>query len=225
MKTLIIGYGFTGRSLHKLLPKADIADIKPPNSAIMKFDCNNQDYWNILASYDAVVFTCELSSIEDSSKLASILKSKKIIILSTAKSYKVDKVNELITESSPLNANHRTKSEEAFINTADILCLALIWGYERSPEKWLKSGKITNGNKFVNFIHVDDLCKIITLCLKNKKPAGRILISDGKPEIWQTIADKYSILLPSKECGKESKKLSNKKLLSLLPDNFKFKVP
>lgn len=225
MKALIVGYGFTGKKLHQLLPEADVADISPCGPEVIQFDYNNPDDWHILKSYDYVIFTCELKSVEASTKIAAILDSKKVVILSTAKTFVNYIANEVITEESPLTNCPRCQSEEVFVNSADILCLALIWGYERSPEKWLKSGRIANGNKYVNFIHVDDLCRIIVLILKNNTPSGRILVSDGKPEPWQKIADKYSIKLPSRKCGKESKKLSNKKLLSLLPGDLEFKSP
>lgn len=225
MKLLIIGNGFTGSKLKQMLPGADVADIHPDDEHTISFDYKNENDWEILDEYSHIVFTCKIDCSEKAAKLSQKLKAKKVILLSTAKAFHTTSADETISESSSLVHSLRNSAESFFSSYADILHLGLIWGGKRQPEKWIKSSKIKNGNKLVNFIHVDDLSKVIINLLRKDEQKGRLLVSDGQPLSWNSLAEKFNVKLPIQNCGPESKKIDNQKLLSILPKNFKFTLP
>ena len=72
-------------------------------------------------------------------------------------------------------------------------------------------------------IHVDDLCRIISILAGQFRP-GPILISDGKPLRWQEIAKAYKFNLQESSPGLESRSFDTTKLTSLLPEDFTFRT-
>ena len=209
-----------------MLPEADTADIAPKDDSTIHLDYRDEKSWSLFNKYCYIVFTCKLNCPQSAERLSQKLKhKKKIILLSTAKAFTTSTAGETINENFRLDASLRNSAESQFLPFASILHLGLIWGQNRIAEKWLKSGKIKNGNKLVNFIHVDDLCQIIICLLKQEEQHGRLLVSDGQPVQWHSLAERYDIKLACSECGPESKKIDNHKLLSLLPHDFQFTLP
>ncbi|MCM8537979.1 MAG: hypothetical protein NE334_18700 [Lentisphaeraceae bacterium] len=224
MKTLIIGNGFCGAYLNKALPSSDIAEL--PEKAVegtIPFDLRDESQWSLFYDYKNIIITCKIDTESLGKKLALFLNKKFVIVLSTAKAFTVSKINEFINEASKLEKNLRNLAEAHFEKNANILHLGLIWGGNRQPQKWLEQGRIKNGNKMVNLIHVDDICYIINHLIKSQMKAGRILVSDNTPITWQNIASKHGIKLPSKPLGIESKQFHTQKLKKILPKDYKFK--
>jgi hypothetical protein len=223
MSTAIIGNGFCGKRLHAAIPGSAITDLPSlATGRTIPFDYTNPSHWPLLDSFSTIIFTAKIDDLDAAKDLAQKIKNKKVILLSTAKAFANIKPDGTISEKTPLSQSPRNQAEQTFTSFATILHLGLIYGEERSLEKWLHSGKIKNGLKLVNLIEITDLIKIINLIILKEYQSERILISDGIQRPWQSIADNYGISLKEAQTGIESKNFDTSKLKEILPSSFKF---
>ena len=148
---IILGKGFVGSRFQKAFSEsqsADCADV----SANVYFDFNNQNTWTNLPPSKQVLITFPLKDLEQTKAFYEeyLKQAEQVFILSTAKCYKVTNPDEIVNEKTPLSSTVRNQCEEFLrFKGATILPLGLIHGDERSIEKWLREGRIKNGNKLV----------------------------------------------------------------------------
>ena len=222
-KVIILGNGFVAKALNKLYPQAFIFGNQPTD--INFFEFLDEKTWSGLPKKSSLcIITLKLTSLQQTNKIYHniLAKYSKIIILSSTGTYKIKQPNQTIDESCPRDKSQiRVICEDYLLKKgAMILCLPLIYGYERNLKKWLKQGRIQNGNKLINLIYINDL----THCLKRlarQFENGIFNLCDGEKHTWQTIADSYSIKLDKKPIDKKSKFISNKKLLDKFKYNFR----
>lgn len=223
MSTIIFGHGYTGSRLSRVLPESLSTELpelcKGDN---IPFDFNDERTWLNLPEFDRAVITFKMCDEVRAQKFARLLRNKKIVLLSSAKNIANVAPDQLISEQNPLADIARVKAEAPFELSAIILYLGLILGEKRTPKKWLSEKRIKNGNKFVNMIHVDDLCRIIKYFLTKELPPDKYLVSDGAAKKWHEIARPLGYELHSYETGLESRVFDTKKLRSILPENFRF---
>ncbi|MCM8534166.1 MAG: hypothetical protein NE330_23590 [Lentisphaeraceae bacterium] len=226
MKAIIFGYGFTGQHLQKYIPDALKTELPDKCSQDeIPFDFHAPETWDNLPDFDTAIITFKMTKPALASKFAELLKGKTVILLSSARNLLNSQPDQIISEESPLSQKERALSEAPFLNISTILYLGLIWGDERNPTKWIYQNRIKNGEKFINFIHVDDLCKIIIGMITNYKPGQNYLVSDGQPIKWKDIANKIGVSLNLTETGLESRRFNTEKLKAFLPESFQFKRP
>lgn len=226
MKTVIFGCGFTGTQLSKFLPEALCTELPELCSeSQIPFDFKDIETWKNIPHFDQAVVTFKMTDTGLAKQFSKLLEGKKTIILSSARNFSNSEINELISEKNPLKSNPRSMAEAQFTNQAVTLYLGLIWGYSRNPAKWISEGRIKNGEKLINLIHVDDLCKIILYFLNHYQQGESFLVSDGKPLKWSEIAMKSNFNLKSQEPGLESRQFNTAKLLGTLPKDFQFHKP
>lgn len=226
MKTIIFGHGFCGSRLSSILENSSSTEIpeKCPTNLI-PFDFNDSDTWSNLPDFDSAIITFKMENLSQSEKLANLLKDRKVIILSSARNLKNITPAQTIDENTPLADNQRVKCESFFEKHAVILYLGLIWGVNRHPKKWLEEGRIKNGKKIINMIHVEDICHIVKRLLNSDIKSGKYLISDGHPLEWNELAEYYNVKLNQTNPGVESRKFNTKKLQAILPEDYNFKKP
>ena len=226
MKTLIFGCGYTGRRLKELIPEAMATELPSLcTNELIPFDFNDTDTWKNIPKFDQAVITFKMTNESLAKQFAKFLKGKKVILLSSAGNLQNSSPDEIISEDNKLKECPRAKAESHFKNLAAIMHLGLIWGPERMPEKWISAGRIKNGNKFINFINVDDLCKIIIYFLNNSDTKEPILVSDGQAQRWNEVAIVHGVKLKEAATGLESRRFNTGKLQKSLPENFEFKKP
>ena len=226
MRTIIFGHGFCGSRLTSIIDNVTSTEI-PENcdTNLVPFDFNDSGTWKNLPDFDKAVITFKMENLCQSEKFADLLNNKKVVILSSARNLKNSVPNQEIDEEFPLADNNRVKCESYFETHAVILYLGLIWGDNRQPQKWLQEGRIKNGNKIINMIHVDDICHIVKLLLNSEIKSGKYLVSDGKPLEWNELAKLYKVKLDQADTGIESRKFNTKKLQTFLPESYLFKKP
>ncbi|MCM8540113.1 MAG: hypothetical protein NE328_07535 [Lentisphaeraceae bacterium] len=223
MKTIIFGAGFTGTHLLKYTPDAISTEL--PNLCTknqIPFDFNDPTSWKNIPSFDQAVITFKMTDTVLAEEFSKLFINKKTILLSSARNLLNTEVNEVISEKNHLSKKPRSLAERYFKDIATILYLGLIWGGERNLSKWISEGRIRNGAKFINLIHVDDLCRIISKLLENSRTIEKFLVSDGKPLKWSEIAKKKGLSLSSHDAGLESRKFNTDKLKATLPSDFQF---
>ncbi len=98
----------------------------------------------------------------------------------------------LVDETWPLQASRpRVKGEELLRRTcrAIVLRVAGIYGPGRHVLDWLRQGRITDHDRTVNLVHVQDLAAIGLLALERGRPGEVYNVSDGHPRPWREIID------------------------------------
>lgn len=221
--TLIIGAGFCAQEFLQVIPNSFCTEL--PALATGKqipFDINDENTWSHLPDFAQCIVTCKMTHENKSAKFAKLLHGKKTVVLSSAKCFKNVIADGEIDENSPLNDNVRNSSEAHFLPFAAVLHLGLIWGPGREADRWIKEGRIKNGRKLVNFIHVKDLAKIVSHILSKDIKAGRYLVSDGRKIRWRDLAGKNQTPLNDRAVGTESKLFVTGKLREYLAYDFKF---
>lgn len=226
MRTIIFGHGFCGSRLSSILENSSSTEIPEKCSTnLIPFDFNDSDTWSNLPDFDSAIITFKMENLSQSEKLANLLKDRKVIILSSARNLKNSSPAQIIDENTPLADNQRVKCESYFEKHAVILYLGLIWGDNRHPKKWLEEGRIKNGKKIINMIHVEDICHIVKRLLNSDIKSGKYLISDGHPLEWNELAEYYNVKLNQTTPGIESRKFNIKKLQAILPEGYNFQKP
>ena len=119
------------------------------------------------------------------------------------------------------------------------MVLAGIWGEDRQPENWFKKGRIKNGNKYLNLIHITDIVRITALLLwhgaaaveaaagpiegtDGSCSAREVVVSDGTPYYDAALAQLFGVALDEKEADTASKRLLNNKLNAIVGSDYSF---
>lgn len=134
-----------------------------------------------------------------------------------------------VSECSPLDMEQPRVAGEEWLRTqgATILQLAGIVGPGREPEAWLRAGRIRDGSKLVNLIHVDDIVSVIAHLLAHPLPGQRINIGNGEPLAWRALAARLKqqgrlpldhVLASSGE-ETHGKRVDARRLRALLPEH------
>ncbi|MBW3551575.1 MAG: hypothetical protein KY442_12500 [Proteobacteria bacterium] len=119
-----------------------------------------------------------------------------LIVLGSTSAYRLPPSGEpaeataTVDESSPLDTDQPRVAAEEWLRTrgATILQLAGIFGPGRDPAAWLQAGRIRDGAKIVNLVHVDDVVHVIAHVLAHPLPGQRINVGNGEPVAWRTLA-------------------------------------
>lgn len=102
--------------------------------------------------------------------------------------------------------------------------MAGIYGGERQPRNWFIQGRIKNGNKFLNMIHVGDIIVGTIYCMKDfdTLKGTNINFSDGDPKWLGDLFKFFGFPVPDNNEEIPSKKIQNTKLKSILPSGYIF---
>lgn len=227
MSTLILGRGHVGKALHKSNEHFLYTHRKKSHPGQLIFDLENRTTWKNIPKVENVVWTFPakpLNLVESffEERLSNV---KNLLVLASTSCYVNKRQKEKIDENSPLNTDIiRVKGEE-FLRSkgATVLCLAGIYDEERNPLNWLRKNLIRNPKKIVNLVHTEDIVRIIEHFLTYPKPGERYNISDGFPRSWQEIGDRIGFEFRMEGEREVSKLLTNSKVLSALPHDFKFR--
>lgn len=161
---------------------------------------------------------------------------ERVVVIGTTSSYLPVKGNEPVTESAPLDhASSRVAGEELLrkkgaivLRSAGIYGPAGLNAGRRNPLDWLRRGLISDAGRMLNLIQVKDLVTAIVAALESPLKEEQFIVTDGNPVRWGDIArwGKEKGYLDTEyfaETGRsqrESKHLSNEKLLAQLKPNF-----
>ncbi|MFN8671998.1 MAG: hypothetical protein U0457_07945 [Candidatus Sericytochromatia bacterium] len=243
MNLLLLGYGFTSFYLKKELDKLNyniIVSTRSKNNNkyltdkdnFIIFDLLDLSTYKNIPNNTNIILTFSAEPFDNIKILLEILKeknSKILLVLGTTSSY-INKEG-IIYEESELNLlSERVKSEILLKkNGANILRLAGIWGEERNPFNWLQKGLIKNSNKTINLIHIKDIVNVIVFLIKSNISSEVFNLSDGQEYFWKDIW-KYAFenKIVNTPCppsdNREVRIIENKKIYSLLGNNYKFKT-
>jgi len=193
---LILGEGYTGTTLRKLLvktyPQSKIHSTKRQNTKII-FDLEKEDSWKNLPTAKNIFWTFHAKDKEKAKKLFRLhFRNARVVVISTTSHFLAGDDVE-VTETTPIDLSlPRVQAEEALREEgATILHAAGIYGPNRNPLDWYQQGRITDLNKYLNLIHVDDLSQALILAAKNGGKSQRFIAADGQPKLWSEIVRRW----------------------------------
>ena len=113
----------------------------------------------------------------------------KVVLMGTTSAFRIREDHQVIHEDSELDEdNLRNRAESQLIDAGAIgVHAAGIYGPGRSPLEWIRDGRVTPNDRFVNFIHVNDLARVLVQAMSRGQPGMRYLASDGQPKRWSEI--------------------------------------
>lgn len=156
---------------------------------------------------------------------------KKVIFISSTSVY--ENANEIVTEETPTKTTALSEIEELFRSNTSfkttILRFGGLFGYNRNPGNFFKSGKIIdNPEGFINFIHQDDCIQIIKKIIsKNCWGETFNACADDHPkrrDFYKKVIKKAGRSTPqfNEEATNDYKIVNSEKLKKLLDYSFKY---
>ncbi len=240
---LILGAGYVGGRLAELHPDAvrTRRAVEPGDRKSIRFDLADETTWPSLpVDGRCVVWTfpaVPLATVRRFYDARVRNRAHSVIVLGSTSAYRVEEgpaaaLPPVVTEDRPLDpAQPRVEGEEWLREQgAVVLQLAGIFGPDRQPLDWVRRGRIRNGNKRVNLIHVDDILAVLESVAGRigspDVPRGlRINVANGAPAVWNDLVAAWKargelppdFTLPSAPAGPESKIVDARRLQRLMP--------
>jgi nucleoside-diphosphate-sugar epimerase len=221
---LILGKGYTGSaleiSLKELYPGAEVnTTTRAGANSTHAFDTSDPSHWESLPAAKIGFITLPVDS-QSVPKLWPVLSRKieKIVLVSSTGFFKIASEDETVNEQSPVDLdNDRVKAEEWIRGMGGVIVHASgIYGPSRNPLDWLKSGRVGLSSKFINLIHVQDLCQILIAAALKSGRSRRWIASDQNPYRWSELIpilqETYRIgEIAEKESSRASKRVDSSK--------------
>ncbi len=192
---LILGYGYTASFLKDYLKN------KEPNSLILttsrqggdhiQFNLHDESTWTNLPAAKVTFWTFPAEPINLVKKLYELKKEilGQVIVIGSTGAFKVDAIHQGVDETSELDQSQARVQGEEFLNQmGSILVFSSgIYGSQRNPLDWVKKGMVGRSQKWVNMIHVADLCQFLYQAYKIGLPKEKYIASDNNPKKWQEV--------------------------------------
>ena len=164
--SLILGYGYTTRFLEPLLRAQNFGGTVGITSRSKKdfiiFDLDRPSTWDNLPSSEFTYWTFPPSPTD---RVIEFIKKKKsqlgrLVVVGSTSAFTCYKADEEIDEFSNFNLSlDRARAESFLKNSGAILVMSSgIYGPNRNPVDWIKKNYVGKSKKFVNMIHIEDLC-------------------------------------------------------------------
>lgn len=237
---VILGAGYTGRSVYELAraqgrtvyatsrtPEQHLAELPPTDR--LTFDLLDSSTWPVVPNDVDLLWCFPAVPVDQAVAFGKTVAAtaRHLVVLGSTSAYRPS--DGIIDESTPVDRSlPRVESEEVLRETcgAMILRLAGIYGPGRPPLNWIRQGRISYTERYVNLIHVEDIAGICLELLEKGTPGEVYLGSDGTPRRWRDICDRankvWRIPLPSASPPKDpGKRISNEKVRTSLGYQFK----
>ncbi len=233
----ILGAGYVGAALLKRLPGAVATRRRRgPDRSLIRFDLADRATWQQLPVSGRTVvitFPAEPCDLIEAFHAELLSQAAGVIALGSTSAYRLppeagEAVVE-ITEDAPLDLNRERVRGEEWLREAGatILQLAGIFGPDRDPADWLNRGRIRDGAKIVNLIHVDDIIAAILALVQRPMPGQRINVVNDEPIAWRDLrarliaAGRVDARRPLADSipGEHGKRVLNQRLRALMPEH------
>ena len=217
---LILGHGYTADVLIKSIalnePDVLVKSTSRNDESKIYFDLKEPASWSNLPEANNLVWTFPAEPLEVVKKFYEQTKNKfknKVVIGSTS-ALEVKTKDEWVDENTNLDLSiERVKSESFLMQKGyNLLLSSGIYGPKRNPVNWVRKGMVGKSSKFVNMIHVEDLCQFILKTMNLPDEAQVLIASDNNPLTWFEIIDaleeaKIVESIPEKSSSRLSKRI------------------
>jgi len=236
----ILGAGYVGRALLARFPHADATHRQrsaKPRTHLFHLD-EPESWGNPPLAGRTVIWTFPAAPPDRVRQFhdTCLNNAAALIVLGSTSAYRVAEAHAVVTigESSPLDLDQPRVQGEEWLRAqgATVLQLAGIFGPGREPADWLRGGRISDGAKLVNLIHVDDIVSVIAHLLAHPMPGQRLNVANGEPVAWRELAAQWKrqgkvpadLALPSSRTEAFGKRVDVTRLQALLPEH-RFRQP
>jgi hypothetical protein len=249
---IILGSGYTAKFIWPLASaryrlvlatsrQPDVNLLHVPSSTRIQFDLFDSDTWRNIPESADLLWCFPAAPLELVKQFSETLNplARRIVVLGSTSAYDVSGAQtyppKWTDETAPIDLTKPRVQGEEFLRShlgAVVLRVAGIYGPNRNPIEWIKTGRVGPSKKYVNLIHAEDLAAICLTTLERGMPGETYNVSDGAPRTWQeicgTVKKRWGITSPKPSPSDETGKcISNVKLIKTLnysiqhPDLFK----
>ena len=237
---VILGSGYSARfmlsltdSYHRVLhtsrdPDNHLAWL--PQTQRLQFDLADSETWRNIPSEADFLWCFPASPLSAVQEFASRIKplSRRLVVLGSTSAYEVGGAHDYpppwIDETAPIDLGKPRVQGEEFLRKecrAIVTRVAGIYGPDRHPYEWIKSGRVGLSRKYVNLIHVEDLAAICLAVLDYGVAGAVYNVSDGIPRTWREIGRRlYGDQIADEGAGEQKeapgKRIDTTKLRSML---------
>ena len=207
-RLLILGAGYTGRYLYAAAktrgarvqatsrhPEHNLSQIDENDR--LAFDLARPGTWPALPSDCDVLWCFPAQPIELVRDFAETMQSagRRLLVLGSTSAYADSNPSRTflppwLDESAPIDETRPRVQGEEYLRTrcgAIVLRVAGIYGPGRNPLDWIRRGRITPSDHYINLIHVEDLAAICLELYLSSPPGEVYNVSDGIPRTWSAM--------------------------------------
>ena len=237
----ILGFGYTAKFLLPLAgqryeqvyatsrdPDRHLAGLKADQ--LIKFDLAQPATWQLIPPESDLLWCFPAVPVELVQQFAdaALLRTRRLVVLGSTSAYgdcpSTDYPPHWVDETAALDCRQPRVQGEELLRTsyqAILLRVSGIYGPQRSPIKWIQTGRVTRSGKFVNLIHVEDLATTCLAALRQGEQGTVYNVSDGTPRTWDEICriveQRWAIQSSaSGEPRSMGKRITNKRMCELL---------
>ncbi len=222
-KILILGYGYTAEFLKSALKNQYsqcevFTTSRNKGGPHLVFNLEDESTWSNLPSVDATFWTfpaAPLSAVlsfynRENPKLG------KLVTLGSTSAFLLKEDDHVYDEHSRLDLEQERVQGEEFLRRKGGVTLfsAGIYGPGRDPRDWVIRGLVGKSQKYVNMVHVNDLCQFMVQALEHGQRGNRYIASDNNPQRWDSVISYWESKtwvsdVPTQESSRPSKKVNN----------------
>ena len=207
-RLLILGAGYTGRYLYAAAkqrgarvwatsrhPEHNLSQIDENDR--LAFDLGRIETWPALPSDCNVLWCFPAQPIQLVRDFAEILQNagRRLLVLGSTSAYTDSNPSRTFPppwfdESAPIDETRPRVQGEEYLRTrcgAIVVRVAGIYGAGRNPLDWIRHGRITPSDRYINLIHVEDLAAICLELYLSSPPGEVYNVSDGIPRTWSAM--------------------------------------
>ena len=194
-----------------------------PEKQRLQFDLGGEETWTNVPSGADLLWcfpAAPLEAVQEFARAAGSFKNDgRLLVLGSTSAYDVGGSREYpppwIDESAPVDFSKPRVQGEEFLRRecgATLLRVAGIYGPGRNPYTWIRSGRVSLSDKYVNLIHVEDLAEICLAALRRGVRGAVYNVSDGIPRTWREIGAHLDANAGAHRPARDDKQQSGKRI-------------
>src|SRR5215467_2947012 len=202
----VLGSGYVARFMPSLTNLYDIVrhTSRDPNHHLtwvppqqrLRFDLEQRDTWSNIPSDTDLLWCFPAAPVDSVREFAMRIKGlfRKLVVLGSTSAYDVAASSDYpppwIDESTSIDLSKpRVQGEELLRKECGAIVLRVsgIYGPNRNPLDWVRTGRVSPSRKYVNLIHVEDLAAVCVAALERGQRGEVYNVSDGTPRTWNEI--------------------------------------
>jgi len=199
---VILGAGYTGKFLYPLAKAqgwqtyATSRNLSNHLTHVEKedrlyFDLAQRESWNEIPPTAHLIWCFPAIPQEAAGHFLNTLPEGRgrLLVLGSTSAYGAGQPA-LVDEQTPVDYSLPRVQSEEYVRQeygAVVLRLAGLYGLGRHVLDWMRKGKVSNTNKYVNLIHIEDVAAICLAALEHAPDGDSFVVSDGIPRQWSEI--------------------------------------
>jgi hypothetical protein len=203
-----------------------------PSQQRLRFDLTQPDTWSNIPSGADLLWCFPAAPVDAVRKFAQAIGSfGRLVVLGSTSAYDVAESNQYpphwIDESAPIDLKIPRVQGEEFLREecgAIVLRVSGMYGPNRNPLDWIRTGRVKPSRKYVNLIHVEDLANVCLAALERGRSGEVYNVSDGTPRTWNeiyaTAHKRWGITAGTSNDQAVGKRISNRKARTELQCDF-----